>query len=257
MDILQQNKHYWDSRAQGYRLINKRQLQDAHAVDWKCALADPIKEHFNVDTLQGLTILDAGCGPGIFSIILALEKARVTAFDYSPEMLAQSALLSKEYQVELNLVQGDTQDLPFQDGYFDVVVSRNVTWNLNNPRQAYKEWKRVIKPKGMIVNFDANWYRHLVDEKAHNAYLADRSNIEHEYLKDQCEIDGFKKMEEIARILPLTNQERPQWDIDILNSLNMQVCADTHISSRVWNREEKLNFASTPLFRIVAKNTLK
>lgn len=39
----------------------------------------------------------------------------------------------------------DASHLAFADETFDAVVSRNLTWNLEDPEQAYKEWMRVLK----------------------------------------------------------------------------------------------------------------
>lgn len=41
--------------------------------------------------------------------------------------------------------QMDASHLAFADETFDAVVSRNLTWNLEDPEQAYKEWMRVLK----------------------------------------------------------------------------------------------------------------
>lgn len=57
----------------------------------------------------------------------------------------------------------DGQNLEFADGTFDVVISRNLTWNLENPQKAYSEWQRVLKEGGVLLNFDANWYGYLYD----------------------------------------------------------------------------------------------
>ncbi len=60
-------------------------------------------------------------------------------------------------------------------------------------------------------------------------------------------------MEEISRRLPMTQRRRPQWDMVALLDLGFrQVSADVSISERVWNEEEKLNYASTPGFLIRA-----
>ena len=59
----------------------------------------------------------------------------------------------------------DAQNLEFADETFDVVISRNLTWNLEKPEQAYQEWMRVLKPGGVLLNFDANWYGYLYDEE--------------------------------------------------------------------------------------------
>ena len=51
--------------------------------------------------------------------------------------------------------------LRFADNTFDMIVSRNVTWNLEHPDRAYYEWMRVLKPGGVLLNFDASWY-HII-----------------------------------------------------------------------------------------------
>ena len=38
----------------------------------------------------------------------------------------------------------DAQKLEFADNTFDVVISRNLTWNLEHPDVAYREWVRVL-----------------------------------------------------------------------------------------------------------------
>lgn len=58
----------------------------------------------------------------------------------------------------------DSHILEFEDNYFDLIVSRNVTWTLYNPQKAYKEWKRVLKPGGKLIIFDANWYLSFFDD---------------------------------------------------------------------------------------------
>ena len=48
---------------------------------------------------------------------------------------------------------------------FDLIVSRNVIWNLEYPEEALAEWARVLAPGGRMVYFDANWYLYLYDEE--------------------------------------------------------------------------------------------
>mgnify|MGYP000370505004 CR=1 FL=1 len=45
---------------------------------------------------------------------------------------------------------------------------------------AYKEWLRVLKKGGKLLNFDANWYGYLYDDKKREAYENDRKNVEKE-----------------------------------------------------------------------------
>ena len=69
---------------------------------------------------------------------------------------------------------------------------------------------------------------------------------------DQNVGENFDVMENIARRIPLSNTQRPAWDIDILTALGLSVRADEQVWQRVWSPEEKINFASTPMFLIMA-----
>jgi ubiquinone/menaquinone biosynthesis C-methylase UbiE len=76
---------------------------------------------------KGYCVLDAGCGPGRFSIEAAKLGARVTAFDISPEQLR----IAREKIVEAGFidsmdafVQGDVSHMDqFSDGDFDLVLA--------------------------------------------------------------------------------------------------------------------------------------
>ena len=47
----------------------------------------------------------------------------------------------------------DAQALEFEDESFDVIISRNLTWNLPHPEMAYKEWLRVLKKRWKAFEF--------------------------------------------------------------------------------------------------------
>ena len=59
-------------------------------------------------------------------------------------------------------------------------------------------------------------------------------------------------MEDIARRIPLSGIRRPGWDLDILGQLGLRAEADETFWERVWSREEKINFSSTPMFIVRA-----
>ena len=115
-------------------------------------------------------------------MILSEAGYTVTAVDYTEEMLEKAKEnLGKytKYGLErVTLQRMDAQNLEFADETFDVVISRNLTWNLEKPEQAYQEWMRVLKPGGVLLNFDANWYGYLYDEEKKEAYESDRKKVE-------------------------------------------------------------------------------
>ena len=149
------------------------------------------------------------------------------------------------------------EDLQFADESFDAVVSRNLTWNLPHPELAYAEWTRVLKPGGVILNYDANWYAYLYDDRAQAAFDRDRENSARMGVRDENIGENFDVMEEIARQMPLSNIRRPNWDLELLKSLGLFTSADEDVWEQVWSAEEKLNFASTPLFLVRARKPVE
>lgn len=103
----------------------------------------------------------------------------------------------------------DAQNLEFEDDVFDVVISRNLTWNLKDPKRAYEEWCRVLKPGGKLLNFDANWYGYLYDEEKRLSYEEDRKSVESEHLDDHYLCTDIDRMEKIALQMPLSSINRP------------------------------------------------
>ena len=75
----------------------------------------------------------------------------------------------------------DTHKLEFEDDSFDVIVNRNVTWTLENPRDAYKEWMRVLKPGGSLIIFDACWYLWNYDKDLEKIYRENEKRVKEKY----------------------------------------------------------------------------
>ena len=199
-----------------------------------------------------ISVLDVGCGPGFFAVILTELGYKVTAVDLSEEMLTEARLNAGTLSESISFMRMNAEDLGFPDNCFDVVISRNLTWNLPHPDIAYAEWCRALKPGGLFINFDSNWYHYLYDEKKRAGYEADRARSEELQLDDQNVGDNFDLMEDIAREMPLSRIDRPVWDIAVLSALGMKASADTDVWQKVWTDQEKVNFASTPMFMITA-----
>lgn len=101
------------------------------------------------------TLLDAGCGAGHTSLLFAPHVARVVAFDLSDEMLAQVQRLAAERNLQnIQTQKGDVENLPFEDGSFEIVTSRYSAHHWPNPQRALREIRRVLKPGGQFVLSD-------------------------------------------------------------------------------------------------------
>ena len=250
--ILEENKTYWTGRASGYSEVNQLELSTAQRQKWGDCLSGEIARQFPNREPETIRVLEVGTGPGFFAILLCERGYDITAIDLTPAMLEEAkknagALAGKICWMEMN-----AEALDFADGSFDVVLSRNLTWNLPHPDKAYAEWARVLKPGGLLLNFDANWYAYLFDAAAQAAYDQDRLNSAEQGVWDQNVGENFDVMEDIARRVPLSNIQRPEWDLALLQGLGLRAEADERVWQRVWSEEEKLNFSSTPLFLVRA-----
>lgn len=100
-------------------------------------------------------VLDAGCGAGHASLAVAPYAVQVTAYDLSPDMLAQTRALAAERGLS-NIVtrQGDVAALPFAAGEFDAAVSRYSAHHWPDPAAALSEIARVLRPGGRFVLSD-------------------------------------------------------------------------------------------------------
>ncbi len=95
----------------------------------------------------GRTVLDAGCGVGYGSEILARKAARVYAVDLAAEAVSAGA---RDY-AEVRFVQGSCTRLPFQDASLDVVVAFEVIEHLEDWRGLLAEARRALKADGQLL----------------------------------------------------------------------------------------------------------
>lgn len=253
-ELLHQIETYWSTRTEGYSQVNQKELEGSQKEAW----LKELENHFPEVPKEELKILDVGTGPGFFPVILSMAGYLVTAVDYTPGMLEKARenvkANAKELAERVDFCRMDAQELAFADGTFDVVISRNLTWNLERPGQAYQEWLRVLKPGGVLLNFDANWYGYLYDDKKRQAYEQDRKNVEEQKLEDHYLCTDIDTMEEIALQVPLSAIARPGWDAQVLSGLGAkEIVVDEEVWKRVWSEEERLNYGSTPMFMIVAR----
>ena len=163
-------------------------------------------------------MLDVGCGPGFFSVLLARLGYEVTAVDYTENMLTEARKNATHYGVDIDFRRMDAQKLDFEDGIFDLVISRNVLWNLEQPEQAYREWLRVLKPNGTLMNFDGNFYYYVTD-----AEYGDRTRWEHKHMQGI----NANSIDRIGEHLPMAKRLRPEWDVQELQKLGAkEVCSN-------------------------------
>lgn len=102
----------------------------------------------------GQTYLDVGCGNGAAPIHIAKTFGmHVTGIDIDADQIA-IALRNGATVPYMRFMTGDSTNLPFEDGEFQVVFTNKVTHHVSNWRQAVVEMLRVLAPGGYFIYAD-------------------------------------------------------------------------------------------------------
>ena len=98
----------------------------------------------------GVRVLDVAAGTGNASIPAAERGANVTASDLTPELLEAGRGRAKSTGLELEWVEADAENLPFEDESFDVVMSSIGAMFAPHHQDVADELVRVCRPGGTI-----------------------------------------------------------------------------------------------------------
>ncbi|HEX7291847.1 MAG TPA: methyltransferase domain-containing protein [Conexibacter sp.] len=96
----------------------------------------------------GKDVLDVGCGQGIDVARFAAAGARVTGVDLTPRHVELASAHLAAIGLEATIVQGDAEELPFEDASFDRVSSNGVLHHTPGFERALREVHRVLRPGG-------------------------------------------------------------------------------------------------------------
>lgn len=100
----------------------------------------------------GSSVLDAGCGPGTITLGLARTVAPGYVFgvDVEDSQFDQARVEAHREGLSVEFRQGSVYELPFEAQQFDAVFSHAVLEHLSDPAAAIAEFRRVLKPGGVI-----------------------------------------------------------------------------------------------------------
>jgi SAM-dependent methyltransferase len=136
-------------------------LKRAHRTTWASGSYATVAERLvddvpprhlleRVPISPGMEVLDIATGTGNVAIRAAQLGGRVTGVDLTPELFDRARERAAAARVEVEWVEGDAEDLPFEDGRFDLVLSTFGIQFVPRHEVAAREAVRVARPGGTI-----------------------------------------------------------------------------------------------------------
>ena len=135
-------------------------LKRVHRATWAAGDYAAVAEHIDdvpprdllarVEISAGQDVLDVATGTGNVAIRAAAAGAQVVGLDLTPELFETARRRAAAHDVTVDWLEGDAEDLPFDDDRFDRVLS---TFGVQfAPRHAIvaQELARVCRPGGLI-----------------------------------------------------------------------------------------------------------
>jgi arsenite methyltransferase len=111
---------------------------------------------------EGAYVLDVGCGAGVTPCFLAQRYGcRVVGVDIRAKMVERSEERARREAVadRVEFRVADAQDLPFEDGLFDAVITESVTCFPEDKQRAVNEYVRVTRPGGYVGLAESTWLK--------------------------------------------------------------------------------------------------
>jgi len=121
-----------------YSYLSERLAPAAQALCDACAVS------------AGQEVLDVAAGDGNFALACAREGASVVASDLSPGMVERGRARTGREGYEIEWVEADAEELPFEDGRFDCVGSVFGAMIAPRPEVVASELFRVARPGGTV-----------------------------------------------------------------------------------------------------------
>lgn len=234
-------REYWTVRTKDFNTVRMNELHGEISRRWTKELEELLPKG------QTLEILDAGTGTGFFAILLAKLGHHVTGIDLTPTMLEAARQTAKLFEADADFLQMDVQETTFADESFDAIVTRNVTWTLPDPEKAYREWHRILRPGGILLNFDANYADNVRNNNQKESWVNPEGVYGHVGMTQDLMMENAR----ITLSMPASDHRRPKWDEALAEKIGFSSWgSDETLGKRVLQDND---MSDAPMFLFRAK----
>ena len=125
-----------------------------------------VENHYilsRIGPLAGKSLLDIGSGLGESSVYFALQGARVTIVDISPEMIETARNLGRRFGVELHGIVSGAEDLNVPAESYDLIYIANTIHHIHDRALLFEQMSNALKPGGKFFSYDPLAYNPLIN----------------------------------------------------------------------------------------------
>ena len=149
-DYVQQNIVVWTRSNAEYTDTSAERAWAQEAITWG-VWQIPESELNVIGDVDGLDVIELGCGTAYFSSWLARRGARVVGVDPTPAQLETARRMQRETGIEFELIEAIGEDVPKPDASFDLVLSEYGASIWADPYRWIPEAARLLRPGGRLV----------------------------------------------------------------------------------------------------------
>ena len=147
---VRRNRAAWDSFAPRYAEAGRRAWA-SNAPSWGIFSVPEADVGALPESLEGMDVVELGCGTAFVSSWLARRGARPVGIDNSPAQLENARRFQAEFGVDFPLHLGNAEQTPFPDESFDLAISEYGASIWCDPYRWIPEAARILRPGGQLV----------------------------------------------------------------------------------------------------------
>jgi SAM-dependent methyltransferase len=149
-EYVARNRASWTQANADYTDPNARRAWSEDGITWG-VFGHPESEIGVLGDVDGLDVVELGCGTAYFSARLARRGARPVGIDLTPAQLETAQRMQEETGIRFPLVEANAESVPLPDASFDLVLSEYGASLWCDPYLWIPEAHRLLRPSGRLV----------------------------------------------------------------------------------------------------------
>lgn len=149
-DYVARNRELWTETNAEYTDEQAVRAWHAEEITWGM-FGVPETEVGVLGDVDGLDVVELGCGTAYFSSWLARRGARPVGVDVTPAQLETARRMQADTGVEFPLIEANAEDVPLPDAGFDLALSEYGASLWCDPEKWVPEAARLLRPGGRLV----------------------------------------------------------------------------------------------------------